>query len=150
MALPFGIWDGSEAFNRAQDFEVEQEEQKFEEELSDDDVFSVRFSPGFRQIVGADSGENHCLNISKLIITSDDVGAAFTDAYLMNHDSVEKMGLVSGPYTPSQNGNTVGQQSFWDKSCFLYCLNKKPDIIICQMKQSLDEKFVFDWVDKVR
>lgn len=149
MALPFGVWDVSEAFNRAQDFEEEQEEQTLEEDQTEDDEFIVRFTPTIKQSLDSNDRNNSFLRISKLIITSDDVGAAFTDAYLLNQNCNQKIGLISGPFASSQRGNTVSQNHFWDKSCFLYTLSDKPDVIVCQMKQSLDEKFVFDWVDKV-
>ena len=151
MALPFGICDASEAFNMAQDFEEEQEEQNYEEERSCHDEFILRLSPNFRQAsVDSRDEKKPWLTVSKLIITTNDVGAAFTDAYLLNQDAALKMGLVSGPYTSCRKGNTVNQTSFWDKSCFLYSFRDQPDVILCQMKQTIDEKFVFDWAEKVR
>ena len=149
MALPFGICDASEAFHRVQDFEEEQEDQLYEEELSKSEEFVLRLSPTFRELVNAtDEGETN-LSVSQFIVTSDSIGAAFVDSYLKEEDNAMKIGLITGPFTSPSTGNTVCQTSLWDKSCFLYSLDGKPDVIVCQMKQSLDEKFMYDWVDKV-
>ena len=149
MALPFGIWDSSEAFHRVQDFEEEQEDQSYEEELAKSEDFVLRLSPTFRELVNATEEGKMKLTVSQFIVTSDSIGAAFVDSYLMEEGNAMKIGLITGPFNSSATGNTVCQTSLWDKSCFLYSLDGKPDAVVCQMKQSLDEKFMYDWVDKV-
>ena len=149
MALPFGVWDSSEAFTRAQDFEEEQDEQTYEVELSKHDEFVLRLTPALRDPVKSTNDEKTYLEVSQLIITSDSIATAFLDTYLINQDLAVKIGVITGPYIPSATGNTVHQTSLWDKSCFLYSLDDTKDTVVCQMKQELDDQFLFDWVDKV-
>jgi len=149
MALPFGVWDGSEAFQRAQDFEEEQDEQMYEEKLTETDDFIVRLAPTSRGLMQSMDGGRKFLKVSQLIVTSDYIGTAFVDSYLMNQGTTVKIGVVTGPFDSSPTGNTICQASLWDKTCFLYSLDGGSDTVICQMKHSMDQKFLFNWVDKV-
>ena len=149
MALPFGVWDGSEAFQRAQDFEEEQEEQVYEEKLSETDDFIVRIGIMSSDLVRFVDGRRNRLKFSRLIVTSDYIGTAFVDTFLMNKDTAVKIGVVTGPFILPPTGNTIRQASLWDKTCFLYSLDGTPDTVVCQMKHSIDQKFHFGWVEKV-
>ena len=140
--MPFGVWEVSEAFNRALEFEEEQDEQILEEEIKSEDEFFVRLSSS------KTDPKDACQSVSKLVITTDDISAAFTDSYLMSEET-EKVGLVAGPYCSHKDGNSVHQNSLWDKTCFLYKLDDKSNILICQMKQTIEAKYMFDWVGKV-
>ena len=143
--MPFGVWEVNEAFHRALEFEEEQDEQILEEEIKSEDECFVRLSPSNRPKTDP---EDACQSVAKLIITTDDISAAFTDSYLLTEES-EKVGLVAGPYCSHKDGNSVHQNSLWDKTCFLYKFDDKSDILICQMKQTIETKYMFDWVGKV-
>ena len=148
MATPFRGWELNDAFIRALDFEEEQDEQSYEEHLKLEDQFIVRLSPDFKQKTISENEEFP--KVSKLLITTGDISAAFSDAYVLNRDGfVEITGLVSGPFSPSKYGNTVHQNSFWDKTCFLYSFTDQPGIVICQMKQQIEQKYMSIWASKV-
>ena len=146
MTMPFGVWEVNESFNRALEFEEEQDEQISEEEIKLEDEFVVRLSPS--NWPKADDSKDVCQSVSKLIITTNDISAAFTDSYLLS-ERTEKVGLVAGPYSSHKDGNSVHQNSLWDKTCFLYKFDDKSDILVCQMKQTIETNYMFDWVEKV-
>lgn len=143
MALPFGLLDMNDACNRALEYEEEQDDQIVDEESKPEDEFVLRLAPALKTSVKQDGR----LNVSKLIICTDFVSSGFTDAYLLSQGA-SKTGLVCGP-TIGKEENSVKQDSFWDKSCFCYSLSGCSDVLVCQLKSSIESKFFFTWVEKI-
>eukprot|EP00794_Sanderia_malayensis_P000158 gene158-770_t len=151
MTLPFGLWDSYDAFNRALEFEEEQDEQLLEETCKKEDEFVIRISPKVRNL-SADAGkfaDKQPLSVSKLIICTDLISAGFMDACYLGEDS-QKIGLVCGGQTAlDKEESTVTLKSFKDKTCFIYSLGDGNDVLVCQSKTPIKSEHMFDWVEKV-
>ena len=144
MSLPFGLWDGHDAFNKAQEFEEEQEEQFSEEETKPENEFLVRLSPAITLKIGKENK----LEVSKFIVCTDNISCGFMDAYFLSQGA-RKIGLVCGNGSNDKEQNTVHQDAFWDKTCFLYSMGNNEEVLVCQSKRKIDNRYMFDWVEKV-
>ena len=148
--LPFGTWEVNEAFQRAIDFEEEEDDQIYQEEKKIEDTLVIRLSPELRKL---SSNSEEKLRVNELIIAIGEIPTAFINAYLLNCEESSVVGLVNVipciDKVREQKSNTWSQRTFSDRTCFMHRVTAQPDVLYCQCKVNVKMEQTFDWVSKV-
>ncbi|XP_077977860.1 proteasome assembly chaperone 1-like [Glandiceps talaboti] len=105
----------------------------------------LRWSPEIRNEIK--QSEDSVLNCSLLLLAIGPAPTGFVQSYVLREDYEHIGVIVSGLRT--KDSNSFQQTLHTDKTCFVYRLKRRPDIVICQCNARVSADQAFHWTEKL-
>ncbi|XP_013414772.1 proteasome assembly chaperone 1 [Lingula anatina] len=128
--------------SRAVDEDDDEEENALETAIS---PAVLRWSPQVRSEI--ESSPNQCLHCSILIIAVGQAATGFTQCYVLSQQS-EKIGAICTGLD-DKDTSTLSQDAHSDKTCYIYRLVHKPEVVVVQCKTEVQAAQAFSWTQQL-
>ncbi|CAH1798809.1 unnamed protein product [Owenia fusiformis] len=105
----------------------------------------LRWSPTAK--LEMEESPTQCLQCEVLIIAIGQEATGFSQAYLLENDAEIICVICSG--MDEQDVNTFSQTAPTDKTCYIYRLKSRPNIMMCMCNSKVTSEASYSWTEKV-